>query len=157
VWDSGDAGRRWDLPFHLPVAALARDNFGSRRVFNGKPRSSHEGMDLAAPAGAPVAAPGPGRVALAEELYFSGGTVILDHGAGLFTLYFHLTRLDVKTGQTVGEGQTIGAVGATGRATGPHLHWGARVNRARVNPLGLLKLPPWPLPPSENSPTSQSN
>jgi murein DD-endopeptidase MepM/ murein hydrolase activator NlpD len=157
VWESGDAGRRWDGPFQLPVEAPARDNFGSRRVFNGKPRSSHEGMDLAAPAGAPVTAPGPGRVALAEELYFSGGTVILDHGAGLFTLYFHLSRLDVRAGQTIGEGQSIGAVGATGRATGPHLHWGARVHRARVNPLGLLKLPSWPLTPSENSPTSQSN
>ena len=156
VWSSGDPRRMWDGPFALPVDAPARDNFGSRRVFNGKPRSSHEGADLAAPAGAPVAAPGPGRVALADELYFSGGTVILDHGAGLFTMYFHLSRIDVKAGDAVAAGRQIGAVGATGRATGPHLHWGARLNRARINPLGLLQLPAWELEPPENNPTSQS-
>jgi murein DD-endopeptidase MepM/ murein hydrolase activator NlpD len=92
-----------------------------------------------------VRAPGPARVALADELYFSGGTVILDHGAGLFTMYFHLSRIDVKPGDVVPPGRQIGAVGATGRATGPHLHWGARLDRARINPLGLLELPAWPL------------
>jgi hypothetical protein len=156
VWDSGDAERRWTGPFRLPVDAPPRDNFGSRRVFNGKPRSSHEGMDLAAATGQPVTAPGPGRVALADNLYFSGGTVILDHGAGLFTLYFHLSRLDVQAGQIVAEGAAIGAVGATGRATGPHLHWACRVNRARVNPLGLLQLPAWPVSSPEKSLTGQS-
>jgi murein DD-endopeptidase MepM/ murein hydrolase activator NlpD len=157
VWGSGDPRRMWDGPFTLPVDAPARDNFGSRRVFNGKPRSSHEGADLAAPAGAPVTAPGPGRVALADELYFSGGTVILDHGAGLFTMYFHLSRIDVKAGDAVAAGKQIGAVGATGRATGPHLHWGARLNRARINPLGLLQLPAWALEASENTrPVSQN-
>jgi len=157
VWGSGDPRRMWDGPFVLPVDAPARDNFGSRRVFNGKPRSSHEGADLAAPAGAPVAAPGPGRVALADALYFSGGTVILDHGAGLFTMYFHLSRIDVKAGDLVAAGKQIGAVGATGRATGPHLHWGSRLNRARINPLGLLQLPAWPVEGREISPTGQSN
>lgn len=156
VWGSGDAERRWTGPFRLPVDAPPRDNFGSRRVFNGKPRSSHEGMDLAAAAGQLVTAPGPGRVALADNLYFSGGTVILDHGAGLFTLYFHLSRLDVKAGDIVAESAPIGAVGATGRATGPHLHWGARVNRARVNPLGLLQLPSWRGSPLGKSLTGQS-
>ena len=156
VWSSGDPRRRWSGPFALPVDAPVRANFGSRRVFNGKPRSSHEGADLAAPAGAPVTAPGPGRVALAEELYFSGGTVILDHGAGLFTMYFHLSRIDVKAGDAVAAGTQIGAVGATGRATGPHLHWGARLNRARINPLGLLQLPAWALEASETNPTGQS-
>jgi murein DD-endopeptidase MepM/ murein hydrolase activator NlpD len=102
-------------------------------------------VDLAAASGAPVAAPAGAVVALADELYFSGGTVILDHGGGLFTTYFHLSRLDVKTGDRVGAGDALGAVGATGRATGPHLHWGARLNRARVNPLDLLTLPRWPV------------
>jgi hypothetical protein len=156
VWASGDPERRWTGPFRLPVDAPPRDNFGSRRVFNGKPKSSHEGMDLAAAAGQPVTAPGPARVALADNLYFSGGTVILDHGAGLFTLYFHLSRIDVTAGQEVGGGQPLGAVGATGRATGPHLHWGARLNRARVNPLDLLQLPSWPPQSSERSLTGQS-
>ncbi len=156
VWATGDPHRMWDGPFVLPVDAPARDNFGSRRVFNGKPRSSHEGADLSAPAGAPVAAPGPGRVALADDLYFSGGTVILDHGAGLFTMYFHLSRIDVKAGDVIRAGEEIGVVGATGRATGPHLHWGARLNRARINPLGLLQLPAWPLEPAIIGLTSQS-
>lgn len=156
VWASGDPRRMWGGPFRLPVDAPARDNFGSRRVFNGKPRSSHEGADLPAPEGAPVAAPGPGRVALADNLYFSGGTVILDHGAGLFTMYFHLSRIDVKSGETVVAGTRIGAVGETGRATGPHLHWGARLNRARINPLGLLQLPVWAAEPGRDSLTGQS-
>ncbi len=156
VWATGDPRRMWGSPFRLPVDAPARDNFGSRRVFNGKPRSSHEGADLAAPQGAPVAAPGPGRVALAEDLYFSGGTVILDHGAGLFTMYFHLSRIDVRSGDEVASGSRLGAVGATGRATGPHLHWGARLNRARINPLGLLQLPTWVVESANKSLTSQS-
>jgi hypothetical protein len=156
VWSSGDPHRMWNGPFALPVDAPARDNFGSRRVFNGKPRSSHEGADLAAPSGAPVRAPGPARVALADELYFSGGTIILDHGAGLFTMYFHLSRIDVKAGDAVAAGREIGAVGATGRATGPHLHWGARLDRARINPLGLLDLPAWPPATGDIKPTSQS-
>ena len=156
VWATGNPGRMWSRPFVLPVDAPTRDNFGARRVFNGKPRSSHEGADLSAPSGAPVAAPGPGRVALADDLYFSGGTVILDHGAGLFTMYFHLSRIDVKAGDVIRAGEEIGAVGATGRATGPHLHWGARLNRARINPLGLLQLPAWPLEPTIIGLTSQS-
>ena len=147
VWAAARAPRRWDGPFRLPVEAPLRANFGARRVFNGKPRSRHDGVDLAAESGAPVTAPAEAAVALAEELYFSGGTVILDHGGGLFTTYFHLSRIDVKLGDHLLAGDPIGAVGATGRATGPHLHWGARLNRARVNPLDLLKLPHWPTPP----------
>ncbi len=143
VWAASGASRLWDGPFRLPVAAPLRENFGARRLFNGKPRSRHGGVDLAAVSGAPVTAPAEAVVALADELYFSGGTVILDHGGGLFTTYFHLSRIDVKAGDRVGAGDRLGAVGATGRATGPHLHWGARLNRARVNPLDLLKLPRW--------------
>lgn len=158
VWKSGDAGRRWSGPFRLPVDAPVREkSFGSRRVFNGTPRSPHAGLDLAAPAGAPIDAPAPGRVALAEDLYFSGGTVILDHGAGLFTSYFHLSRIDVKAGDVLAAGDRLGAAGATGRATGPHLHWSARLDDARINPLFLLKLPAWPLPAAKPSLTGQSN
>lgn len=147
VWAGGSPLRRWDGPFRMPVDAEARENFGARRLYNGKTRSRHEGVDLAAPAGAPIAAPAACVVALAEDLYFSGGTVILDHGAGLFTSYFHLSRIDVKVGDALETGAILGAVGATGRATGPHLHWGARVNRSRVNALDLLKLPRWPTGP----------
>ncbi len=146
VWAAADTGRLFDGPFRRPVDSEGTGSFGVRRVFNGKPRSSHDGVDLAAPQGAPVVAPAPATVALADELYFSGGTVILDHGSGLFTTYFHLSAIDVKAGDILAAGQRVGAVGATGRATGPHLHWGAKLHRARVNPLDLLELPGWPSP-----------
>jgi len=150
VWKSGGAERRWSGPFRLPVDAPVREkSFGSRRVFNGESRSPHSGIDLAAHAGQDVDAPAPGRVALAEDLYFSGGTIILDHGGGLFTSYFHLSRIDVKVGDVVSGGDRIGAVGSTGRATGPHLHWSAKLGGARINPLGLLQLPVWPLEPQK--------
>jgi murein DD-endopeptidase MepM/ murein hydrolase activator NlpD len=144
VYDAPDSSRRFVSAFRRPVVSSSTGSFGVRRVFNGKPRSPHDGVDLAAPQGEPVVAAAPAVVALAEDLYFSGGTVILDHGSGLFTFYFHLSAIDVRPGDMVAGGQRIGAVGATGRATGPHLHWGARLHRARVNPLDLLKLPDWP-------------
>jgi murein DD-endopeptidase MepM/ murein hydrolase activator NlpD len=148
VWQSGGGERFWSGPFRLPVDAPVREkSFGSRRILNGEPRSPHSGVDLAAHVGQDVDAPAPGRVALADDLYFSGGTVILDHGGGLFTSYFHLSRIDAKVGDVVVAGDRIGAVGATGRATGPHLHWSARLDGARINPLGLLQLPTWPLEP----------
>ncbi|HWP34250.1 MAG TPA: M23 family metallopeptidase, partial [Thermodesulfobacteriota bacterium] len=147
VWAGGERERRWAGAFRPPVGVEPVANFGVRRVFNGQPRSPHNGVDFPAPEGTPVVAPAAGRVALAAELYFSGGTVILDHGAGLFTTYFHLSRIAVAAGELVEPGRLLGAVGATGRATGPHLHWGARLAGARVNPLELLTLPDWP-PPS---------
>lgn len=143
VWATGDPERRWRGSFLAPVEGTPSDNFGVRRVFNGQPRAPHNGVDFGAAAGTPVVAPAEGRVALADDLYFSGGTIILDHGAGLYTTYFHLSRLDVAVGDLVRPGQPIGAVGSTGRSTGPHLHWGARLHGARVNPLGLLALPDW--------------
>jgi murein DD-endopeptidase MepM/ murein hydrolase activator NlpD len=143
IWKVPDEVRRWSGPFGPPVDIAARDNFGARRVFNGKSRPPHNGVDFSAPTGTPVAAPAPGRVALAGELYFSGGTVILDHGGGLFTSYFHLSRIDVEMGALVEAGQRLGAVGATGRVTGPHLHWAARFGGARINPLSLRRLPRW--------------
>lgn len=146
VWQTGERARRWTGPFANPIAAPLKNNFGVRRVFNGEPRSPHGGVDFSAPVGAAVSAPAPGRVALAEDLYYSGGTVILDHGGGLFTMYFHLSRIRVKAGSRVEAGARIGDVGATGRVTGPHLHWAARLDGARVQPLALLDLPRWPLP-----------
>ena len=144
VWTAADTTRHWRGPFRKPVVSASPGDFGAKRVFNGKPRSRHSGVDLAAPEGTDVLAPAPAVVALADALYFSGGTVILDHGSGLFTTYFHLSAIDVGPGTEVAAGQRIGAVGATGRATGPHLHWGARLGGARVNPLDLLRLPATP-------------
>jgi murein DD-endopeptidase MepM/ murein hydrolase activator NlpD len=146
VWQKPDPARRFPGPFRFPVEARSQENFGARRVYNGESHSRHAGLDLSAPEGTPVLAPAPARVALTGDLYFSGGTVILDHGEGLFTMYFHLSRVDVKEGEIVDAGQPLGLVGHTGRATGPHLHWAARLNGARVDPRGLLKLAPWPLP-----------
>jgi murein DD-endopeptidase MepM/ murein hydrolase activator NlpD len=139
---SSRPGRLWSAPFEKPVAGEFRNNFGARRVFNGKTRSRHGGRDVAAPEGAPVTASAAGRVVLTGDFYFSGGSVVLDHGDGLFTMYFHLSRLDVKEGDAVASGQRIGAVGATGRATGPHLHWAARLSGARIDPAALLSLAP---------------
>jgi murein DD-endopeptidase MepM/ murein hydrolase activator NlpD len=130
--------RQWDGPFRTPLPAPPTSNFGIRSVFNGQPRNPHAGVDFTRPTGTPVSAPNAGTVALAEELYFTGNTVILDHGLGLFSLYAHLSRIDVTDDRAVTLGQTLGLLGATGRVTGPHLHWAIRVNGARVDPLSLV-------------------
>ena len=133
--------RLWEGPFHYPLAGItAGRNFGKRRVLNGKPGSPHGGVDFPAPAGTPVLAAQRGRVVLAEPLYFSGNTVILDHGLGLYTFYAHFESISVQPGDIVDTGAVLGKVGATGRVTGPHLHWAATVNRSRTNPLDLISL-----------------
>jgi murein DD-endopeptidase MepM/ murein hydrolase activator NlpD len=157
AWESGEEGRRWRGAFALPVPGTKAGAFGARRVLNGETKSRHSGVDMAAPEGTPVLAAAPARVALAEDLYFSGGTVILDHGGGLFTTYFHLSRIDVKPGDVVAAREPIAAVGATGRVTGPHLHWGARLHGKRVNPLGLMRLGAWPSAASRSSDQSVKN
>jgi len=130
--------RHWSGGFRTPLSVRPNSNFGTRSVFNGQPRNPHAGVDFAAPAGTPVAAPNGGIVALAESLYFTGNTVILDHGLGLYSLYAHLSRLDVVPGRSVAAGDIVGLLGATGRVTGPHLHWAIRLNGARVDPLSLV-------------------
>lgn len=128
-------------PFSSPIPGAASARFGERRVFNGVPKSPHNGADLRATTGTPVRAPSAGRVALADDLFYSGNTVILDHGLGLYSIYAHLSRVDVAEGQDVGAGSVLGAVGATGRVTGPHLHWGMKLKGARVDPFALTALP----------------
>jgi murein DD-endopeptidase MepM/ murein hydrolase activator NlpD len=131
----------WNGRFRVPITGATRGgNFGRRRVLNGQPSSPHTGVDFPAPTGTPVHAAQRGRVILAEPLYFSGNTVILDHGLGVYTLYGHLNAFSVKAGDVVIAGSVIGKVGATGRVTGPHLHWGLTVNRARVNSLDIVSL-----------------
>lgn len=127
-------------PFLRPVDGEVISAFGLRRILNGIPKSPHNGIDFRAAAGTPIKAMARGEVALAEDLYYTGKTVILDHGGGLFSLYAHLETLAVTTGARVGTGQQIGAVGSTGRSTGPHLHMGTRLGKARVDPLALLAL-----------------
>jgi murein DD-endopeptidase MepM/ murein hydrolase activator NlpD len=133
--------RLWDGSFHYPLKGItAGGNFGKRRILNGQPGSPHSGVDFPAPAGTPVYAAQRGHVVLAEALYFSGNTVVLDHGLGLYTLYAHFESISVQPGDLVDTGALLGKVGATGRVTGPHLHWGATVNRARTDPLQLITL-----------------
>lgn len=133
--------RLWRGTFTRPVGGTEPGTgFGARRVINGKPRMPHGGIDYAAPTGTPVVAVNAGRVALVADFFFPGRLVAIDHGLGLYTLYFHLDSAAVSQGDMVERGQTIGTVGATGRATGPHLHFGAHVAGARIDPATLLVL-----------------
>jgi murein DD-endopeptidase MepM/ murein hydrolase activator NlpD len=138
TWASSAPERLWTGSFVAPVGEPANSAFGSRSVFNGKLRAAHGGADFPSAAGTPIHAPNAGRVAVARDLYYSGNTVVLDHGAGLFSTLAHLSAFDVQEGDRVTAGQPVGRVGATGRVTGAHLHWAVRVNGARVDPLSLL-------------------
>ncbi|HKW31459.1 MAG TPA: M23 family metallopeptidase [Candidatus Acidoferrum sp.] len=141
IFDQVTPEKLWDGDFRVPLDGVTNGgNFGKRRVLNGQPGSPHSGVDFPAVTGTPVHAAQNGRVTLAQELFFSGNTVVVDHGLGIYTFYGHLSEIDVKTGDELKSGEVLGKVGATGRVTGPHLHWGLTVERARVNPLQLVKL-----------------
>lgn len=124
--------------FVRPVPGEPTSTFGKRRFFNDKPRSPHPGLDLRAATGTPVLAAGRGLVTIAQDLYYSGNTVIIDHGGGLFTIYAHLSEIEVSVGDELDAGVPIGKSGATGRVTGPHLHWGAKIGDRPFDPTALL-------------------
>ena len=130
--------RYWRQPFVVPVPGEATSSFGRRTILNGQPRGQHTGTDFQAASGTPVVAPNRGRVALAADQYFPGRTIIIDHGLGLYSYLAHLSRFSVEEGAIVERGQRIGLSGATGRVTGPHLHWTMRIGTARVDPLSLV-------------------
>lgn len=130
----------WSGDFLAPIASVVSDSFGTRRVFNGELVSVHRGLDFKAKPGSPVLAANSGEVVLARKMFYEGNCVIIDHGEGFMTLYMHLSRFEVVAGQKVAKGQEIGLSGATGRATGPHLHMGVRWEGAYLDPESLLGL-----------------
>jgi murein DD-endopeptidase MepM/ murein hydrolase activator NlpD len=141
IFDTVTPEKFWTGRFRVPLDGVTTGgNFGKRRVLNGKPSSPHTGVDFPSPTGTPVHAAQRGRVVLAGPLYFSGNTVVIDHGCGVYTLYGHFSEISVKPGEMVDSGAILGKVGATGRVTGPHLHWGLTVNRSRVNALQIVAL-----------------
>lgn len=131
--------RLWRDGFLAPVPGAWTSSFGKRTVFNRTRTSLHAGTDFTGAVGTAVHAPSGGRVALADDLYYSGNTVIIDHGLGLYSLLAHLSRIDVREGDAVASGALVGLVGATGRVTGPHLHWAVRLHGARVDPISLMR------------------
>src|SRR5207245_7326270 len=141
IFDKATPERLWDGKFRVPLDGVTSGtNFGKRRILNGNPGSPHSGVDLPGTTGTPVHAAQKGRVVLAEELFFAGNAVVVDHGLGIYTFYGHLSEIDVKVGDVLESGAQLGKVGATGRVTGPHLHWGLTVERARINPMQIVKL-----------------
>ena len=143
IYDTVTPERLWDGKFRLPLKDVTTGgNFGRRRVLNGEARSPHAGVDFPAAAGTPVFASQNGKVVLAEELYYAGNTVIIDHGYGIYTMYCHLSKIGVTAGDKAEAGEEIGEVGATGRVTGPHLHWGLTIQKARVNGMQIVAREP---------------
>lgn len=138
IYASGDPRPLWRGAFRRPVPGEVNGPFGTRRLFNGELRSQHTGVDFRAQTGDPIRAANAGVVRLAENLFFSGNAVVIDHGAGVFSSYSHLSAISVAVGQVVEKGQTIGLAGSTGRATGPHLHWGVKLNSVSVDPLAFI-------------------
>lgn len=130
----------WDRPFQLPIQnGIVTSAFGTKRLYNGQLKNFHTGLDLKAPMRTPIRAAANGKVVLAKDLFFSGHTVMIDHGYGVVTVYCHLSRFKVKVGQMVKAGDLIGLSGKTGRVNGPHLHWQTVVHKIKVNPLALMK------------------
>ncbi|MBD8524565.1 M23 family metallopeptidase [Pseudomarimonas arenosa] len=134
-----DAREDFIATFRWPVRGRVSGHFGSQRIYNGQAGSAHSGLDIAAGSGTPIHAPAAGVVGFADpDLYLTGGTVLLDHGQGVSSVFLHLSKIEVKTGQRIEQGQVIGAVGATGRASGPHLHWGLNWFTTRLDPASVL-------------------
>lgn len=140
LWKAPPSTPHWSGTFLKPVPGDVRGPFGRKSIINEQPRSPHSGVDLKGEKGTPIKAINNGRVALTGNHFFTGLSVVIDHGGGIQSMYFHLDKITVKKEQMVSKGHIIGLVGSTGRSTGPHLHWGIRINGARVNPLRLTVL-----------------
>jgi len=140
IYADGSIDRLWEGDFQLPMTSDITSPFGNKRVFNGQLKSFHNGVDFRARSATPVFAANSGVVKLAESLFYSGNAVVIDHGTGIFTIYAHLSRIDVAAGRHIEKGQRLGLTGATGRVSGPHLHWGVKVRGVAVNPLQLIEV-----------------
>lgn len=136
--------RRYELPLARPVPGSVSSAYGLTRILNGEPRQPHRGLDLRGAAGTPVRAAAAGRVALVGDFYYAGQCVFIDHGLGMVSQYFHLSAVDVREGQAVSAGEVVGRIGASGRATGPHLHFGLAILSQNVDPAPLCGIPPAP-------------
>lgn len=140
LWKADCRPPEWEGSFWMPVNNKIVGAFGQRSIINQKKRSPHTGVDIRGKTGTPVRATNAGTVVLAADYFFTGKSVFVDHGSCIFSMYFHLDQIRVEEGEQIEKGRILGSVGATGRATGPHLHWGVRINGARVNPLTLIEL-----------------
>lgn len=140
IFSTSAPERLWDGFFVRPLSGIVISSFGKRSVLNGQPRSIHSGVDLRAGMGTRLKTPAGGRIVLAKELYFSGNSIIVDHGLGLYSFFAHLSAFKVKEGELVERGQIIGLTGRSGRVQGPHLHWSVRLNNSRVDPMALLSV-----------------
>ena len=140
IYAGGSIEQLWEGDFQLPMTSDITSPFGNKRVFNGQLKSFHNGVDFRARTANPVFAANSGVVKLAENLFYSGNAVVIDHGTGIFTIYAHLSRIDVTAGQYIEKRQRLGLTGATGRVSGPHLHWGVKVNGVAVNPMQLIEV-----------------
>ncbi len=140
IFTTTSSTRLWKGPFNLPVPGEVISEFGKRSIFNNQPRSAHSGTDFRGPVGTPIRAPNSGRVVLTSDLYYSGKTVILDHGMGMYSYLAHMSEIMVKEGDSVEKGSIVGKVGATGRVTGPHLHWTVRLRISRIDPISLVSI-----------------
>ncbi len=139
IYASAGSARLWRGPFRPPLKSQITSAFGNRRVFNGQLKSYHNGVDFRAAVGTPVFAANSGVVRLAQNLFYSGNVVVIDHGTDIFTIYAHLDKIEVRAGQFIAGGQRLGLSGATGRVSGPHLHWGVKVNGVAVDPIQFIR------------------
>lgn len=140
IYDQSTNEQLWRGEFILPVDTVVTSPYGVKRVYNGKLQNFHQGLDFRAPTGTPIMSPGEGRVVLAKNLFYTGNTVIIDHGFSIYTVYAHMSELKVRTGDKVSAKDLLGLSGSTGRVTGPHLHWGAVIRNVKVNPVDLMRV-----------------
>lgn len=140
LWGNSISAPFWETTFIMPLDSEVIGNFGRRSIINGQPRSPHTGVDMRGERGTPVKACNDGLVVLTGDLFFTGNSVVIDHGAGILSMYFHLDKINVRKGDKISRGEVLGTVGSTGRVTGPHLHWGIRVGEQRVDPVSFVEI-----------------